>query len=96
MLAHITEFAEHRFGKIEQYRLYLENEEKRIQFSEYIIFAVKICNKLVCYPICSQCTISLPPGNIVNFTVFWCFQGSDKGCNGNKWPNIILGNYKSS
>ena len=75
MLAHITEFAEHSFGKIEQYRLYLENEEKRIQFSEYIIFVVKICNKLVCYPICSQCTISLPPGNISKLYGFLVFSG---------------------
>ena len=75
MLAHITEFAEHRFGKIEQYRLYLENEEKRIQFSEYIIFVVKICNKLVCYPISSQCTISLPPGNIRKLYGFLVFSG---------------------
>ena len=22
-----------------------------------------------------------------NFTVFWCFQGVEKGCNGNKWVN---------
>ena len=25
-----------------------------------------------------------------NFTIFWCFQGADKGCIGNKWVKEIV------
>ena len=49
-------------------------------------------------PICSQCTLSLPPENIripysslsENLTVFWCFQGVKKGCIGNNWVNVMF------
>ena len=36
-------------------------------------------------------SISTPLKHLKNLTVFWCFQGVEKGCIGNKWINDING-----
>ena len=41
------------------------------------------------YSIYSQYTLSLPLKISENRKVFWCFQGVEKGCIGNKWVNVI-------
>ena len=46
----------------------------------YCIFVV-----LSCYHICPRYTLSLPLKTSENRNVFWCFQGVEKGCIGNKW-----------
>ena len=39
-------------------------------------------------PIRFEYTLSLPTENIRNLTVFWYFQGVEKGCIGNEWVNV--------
>ena len=41
-------------------------------------------------PIRSQCTLSLPPKTSEALTVFWCFQGVEKGCIGNEWVSTWI------
>ena len=45
------------------------------------------------WPICYQCTLSLPPESNRKRKVFWCLQGIEKGCIGNKWVNYTKKRY---
>ena len=57
----------------------------------YSVTQTFLCFRNTDCPVCSQCTLSLPPENMKKSYSFLMFHGVEKRCIGNKWINNFSG-----